>query len=159
MRVWQRKCVRRLPAILAAVAAWVLTGCGTMSDEPRSGEGAPMSSVRVAFTDGFEGDTVVIRVDGREVTQHGPITTRSDVSPPLAWSADIPLERDARGGGSDERRNGIDSRERQGVPAGQRLLLWRKSGTAELAADPVDRMTRDGAGLNEGEEGVFPERR
>jgi hypothetical protein len=53
-----------------------------------------MSSVRVAFTDGFEGDTVVIRVDGREVTQHGPITTRSDVSPPLAWSADIPLERD-----------------------------------------------------------------
>jgi hypothetical protein len=94
MRVWQRKCVRRLPAILAAVAAWVLTGCGTMSDEPRSGEGAPMSSVRVAFTDGFEGDTVVIRVDGREVTQHGPITTRSDVSPPLAWSADIPLERD-----------------------------------------------------------------
>jgi hypothetical protein len=94
MRVWRRLLVRRLPAILAAVAACVLAGCGTTSDEPRRGEGAPMSSVRIAFTDGFEGDTVVIRVDGREVTQHGPITTRSDVSPPLAWSADIPVERD-----------------------------------------------------------------
>jgi hypothetical protein len=53
-----------------------------------------MSSVRVMFTEGFNGDTVVIRVDGRDVKQHGPITTRPDVTPPLAWSADIPVERD-----------------------------------------------------------------
>jgi hypothetical protein len=53
-----------------------------------------MPSVRVMFTDGFDADTVVIRVDGREVKQHGPITTRHDVTPALAWSADIPVERD-----------------------------------------------------------------
>jgi hypothetical protein len=54
-----------------------------------------MPSVRVVFTEGFEQDTVVIRVDGREVKQHGPITTRHDVSPAMAWSADVPVPRDA----------------------------------------------------------------
>lgn len=53
-----------------------------------------MPSVRVIFTEGFEQDTVVIRIDGNEVKQHGPITTRHDVEPALAWSTDLAVERD-----------------------------------------------------------------
>lgn len=53
-----------------------------------------MPSVRVMFTTGFDGDTVVVRVDGKTATEHGPITTRGDVTPPLAWSVDIPVERE-----------------------------------------------------------------
>ena len=84
-----------MPMIVAAIVLATIAGCRAESDEARlRGEVTPMSSVRVAFTEGFEQDTVVIRVDGKQAQQHGPITTRHDVTPALAWSADIPVDRD-----------------------------------------------------------------
>lgn len=83
------------PVLVVGMAVTAIAGCRAQSDEGRRrGEVTQMSSVRVTFTEGFEQDTVVIRVDGKQVRQHGPITTRHDVTPGLAWSADIPVDRD-----------------------------------------------------------------
>lgn len=48
-------------------------------------------SLRLAFTEGFAQDAVVAQVDGKEVRSSGPIATRRDVEPPLAWSVDVPV--------------------------------------------------------------------
>lgn len=50
-----------------------------------------MATLRFMFTEGFENDTVAIRIDGKDVRQHGPISTRHDVEPALAWSVDVPV--------------------------------------------------------------------
>ena len=77
---------------LLAGVLWTLVGC--RAQPPSRGNEVQMASVRVMFTEGFDRDTVVVRVDGKDAKQHGPITTRRDVEPPLAWSVDVPVDRD-----------------------------------------------------------------
>ena len=85
-----------MAVIVAGMALGAGAGCRVESHEERvKGEVAQMASVRVAFTEGFDQDTVVIRVEGKQVQQHGPISTRQDVAPALAWSVDIPIDREA----------------------------------------------------------------
>jgi hypothetical protein len=44
------------------------------------------------FTEGFSHDSVLAIVDGKEIKPPGPITTRTDVEPRLAWSVDVPVQ-------------------------------------------------------------------
>ncbi|PWT86424.1 MAG: hypothetical protein C5B57_01085 [Blastocatellia bacterium] len=73
----------------------LVIGCGTTPADPSiARKGAHMASLRFMFKEGFNGDTVVIRIDGNVRQEHGPITTRHDVDPPLAWSVDVPVDHD-----------------------------------------------------------------
>jgi hypothetical protein len=80
--------------LLVGVVLGALVGCRAQSGEPFTRGEAQVASIRFVFTEGFDKDTVVIRIDGKEVRQHGPISTRHDVEPPLAWSVDVPVDRD-----------------------------------------------------------------
>jgi hypothetical protein len=51
-------------------------------------------TLRVMCKGGFQRDTIVVRIDGREVARKDSISTRTDVEPPLAWSADVPISSD-----------------------------------------------------------------
>ena len=52
-------------------------------------------TLRVMCKGGFDKDTIVIRIDGREVARKDGISTRTDLEPPLAWSADVPIGSDS----------------------------------------------------------------
>jgi hypothetical protein len=80
-------------AIWLACAATLL-GCQTRFEgQSPSTKEVQVSSLRLAFGEGFDGDVVVADVGGRQVKSDHPISTRHDVEPPLAWSVDVPLDR------------------------------------------------------------------
>lgn len=54
-----------------------------------------MSSIRLMFKEGFQNDSVVVRINDKEVGPREPLTTRRDVEPPLAWSVDVPVDMEA----------------------------------------------------------------
>jgi hypothetical protein len=76
---------QRILAILIAIGGLVLPGA---ADQP-TGSWRPMYPLHIALHDGFQGHTVVITVDGREVYNKSSVTTNVAISRADAFDVQV----------------------------------------------------------------------
>jgi hypothetical protein len=82
---------RSFACLLASLIFASGLSCGRAGGQLSTEGEAQVYSLRLVFTEGFSHDSVIAIVDGKEIKPSGPITTRTDVEPPLAWSIDVPV--------------------------------------------------------------------
>jgi hypothetical protein len=80
--------------LATALLCWVAACRAGVPPDLQSERRRDVLSIRVMLREGFDRDTVVLQVDGKEVKPDGPVTTRHDVEPPLAWSTDVSVDRE-----------------------------------------------------------------